>query len=229
MVVSDNEAMPFLSKVLARSRLWIVSKLVPELTLELDLRGHSPTIFLARPKAGDPIGFLVASVSAALRNQTYLPAIATALIIPDALGRISAPKLGSMARTAQWFDSYVGDKQNLDGYALYAMRCAVLHQSSLAPDDQAKAWSKSMYAGKVMQFVLLADPLARMTMLLADKLVIDAPSLCRSILQGVEQWRKAATTAELTEANDLLADTAVLRSPNLNIAGLYAIASGTLR
>jgi len=98
---------------------------------------------------------LTAEIQDNIIRKNYLSALSLSLIIPDICGKIAFPEMKINGRPdiggryAKWYDEYIYAYENplsnycmpeldskipanpLDGYAVYKLRCAFLHEGSL--------------------------------------------------------------------------------------------------
>jgi len=97
--------------------------------------------------------FILAAIDSASRQEQSFPAVVTALIVPDIAGAVDLPGGGSEARYVRWIDTWFSPRfplyveHEIDGAALYALRCKLLHQG-LSDPSQARAARKSALASR---------------------------------------------------------------------------------
>lgn len=95
--------------------------------------------------------FILDAIDRASEQGACFPAVVTALTVPDIAGAVDDPTAGSQARYATWVDSWFAAKcpayaqHGVDGTALYALRCKLLHEGLSSP-SQAPAAKKSLAA-----------------------------------------------------------------------------------
>ena len=85
---------------------------------------------------------LIAEVRQAVKNKTYMAAVALALTLPDICGMVENHTLQSFRQNyISWFDNHMPnddfkcflpgfEKQEFNGSVCYSLRCAVLHSGS---------------------------------------------------------------------------------------------------
>lgn len=97
---------------------------------------------------------LIAEIQDNLKRKNYLSALSLTLTLPDICGKIAFPEMKKNGRPdiggryARWYNEYIYPSENpsylfeidtsenvpvnpLDGYAVYKLRCALLHEGSL--------------------------------------------------------------------------------------------------
>lgn len=95
--------------------------------------------------------FILDAIDSASRQGQCFPAVVTALTVPDIAGALDSPGAGSQARYVSWIDGWFSPRfptyveHHIDGVALYALRCKLLHEG-LSDPSQAPAASKSAAA-----------------------------------------------------------------------------------
>ena len=95
--------------------------------------------------------FILDAIDRASEQGACFPAVVTALTVPDIAGAVDAPSAGSPVRYAAWVDNWFAAKcpvyaqHGVDGTALYALRCKLLHEGLSSP-SQAPAAKKSLAA-----------------------------------------------------------------------------------
>lgn len=133
-------------------------------------------------------------------TENWYAAIMIALSLPDICGSIDIPgKDKSQKRYADWFDIHVGKKYTIispsgeeivfmTGNDCYALRCAVLHQGISDTMDQ-KAHDVVDYFrfhhSKVCHMHNLQQK---------GRLLIDIPTFCNDIIEGVLEWEGVVAT-----------------------------------
>lgn len=105
------------------------------------------------------MNFLLESIDAAAAQGHNLPAIVTALTIPDIAGAVEAPGATSQVRYAGWVDRWFAPvvpdyaAHGVDGTTLYALRCKLLHEGLSNPSEaRAAAKSAAAKAKKLIAF-----------------------------------------------------------------------------
>ena len=92
--------------------------------------------------------FILNSIDSASQRGQCFPAVVTALTVPDIAGAVDSPAIGSQARYIKWIDDWFTPRfpaygqHQIDGVALYALRCKLLHEG-LSDPSQAPVASKS--------------------------------------------------------------------------------------
>jgi hypothetical protein len=95
--------------------------------------------------------FILDAIDSASQQGQCFPAVVTALTVPDIAGAVDSPGAGSQARYVAWINDWFGPqfpnylKHKIDGVALYALRCKLLHEG-LSDPSRAPAASKSAAA-----------------------------------------------------------------------------------
>lgn len=95
--------------------------------------------------------FILDSIDSAAQKGQCFPAVVTALTVPDIAGAVDSSGVGSQARYVTWIENWFLPKcptyaeHQIDGVALYALRCKLLHEG-LSDPSQAPAASKSAAA-----------------------------------------------------------------------------------
>jgi hypothetical protein len=99
------------------------------------------------------MGDLLEAIAIALKSRNWYAALALALTIPDVCAALEAPNRRTNGeKYAAWFDEYLGaiygqvnpdfDEPCLTGGDCYALRCAVLHQTS---DDVSEQRARRIF------------------------------------------------------------------------------------
>lgn len=97
---------------------------------------------------------LIKEIKSSLENKNYLSALALTLTLPDICGKISYPELKGARNTGKryirWYDEYIYPYELSpvecnpynewvpDGFAIYKLRCNLLHDGSLDIDNDVK-------------------------------------------------------------------------------------------
>jgi hypothetical protein len=95
--------------------------------------------------------FILDAIDSASQHEQYFPAVVTALTVPDIAGAVDSPGAASQARYIKWIDGWFSPRfpqygaHQIDGVALYALRCKLLHEG-LSDPSQAPAATKSAAA-----------------------------------------------------------------------------------
>lgn len=97
--------------------------------------------------------FILDAIESASRQGHCLPALITALTVPDIAGAIDWPGAGSKSRYAKWIDVWFSPRfpsylqHDIDGVAIYALRCKLSHEGLTDP-SQASASRRSTASRK---------------------------------------------------------------------------------
>ena len=95
--------------------------------------------------------FILDAIDRASRQGECFPAVVTALTVPDIAGTVDSPGEKSQVRYVTWIDRWFSprfpeyEEHQIDGVALYALRCKLLHEG-LSDPSQAPAADKSAAA-----------------------------------------------------------------------------------
>lgn len=86
------------------------------------------------------IDVLVEQINMSLKNNYYMTALTTALILPDICGKAKYPDLKNRKRYVKWYNEYIGQyeknpSQNdnlpyLSGEIVWKLRCSLLHEGN---------------------------------------------------------------------------------------------------
>lgn len=86
------------------------------------------------------IDVLVEQINISLKNNCYMTALTTALILPDICGKAKYPDLKNRERYVKWYDEYIGqyernpsqsvDMPYLSGDIVWKLRCSLLHEGN---------------------------------------------------------------------------------------------------
>lgn len=86
------------------------------------------------------IDVLVEQINISLKNNCYMTALTTALILPDICGKAKYPDLKNRGRYVKWYDEYIGqyernpsqsdDMPYLSGDIVWKLRCSLLHEGN---------------------------------------------------------------------------------------------------
>jgi hypothetical protein len=200
-----------------------VQELCPEFDLALDLRMTQPRIHFRLPNMGDPLEYYLRSVEQSVAASLPLPALMTALTLPDILGAVEYGGISSTERYARWFDEYVRPPQILDGAACYALRCKLLHEGSLEL-AAAAAFKKSKHSNRLKNIVLSIDHAVRQQVGVGETLVVDGPELCTSIVEASREWYKKTSDTRRLRVAEFATATMNLEIRNLRASGLTFLA-----
>jgi hypothetical protein len=145
--------------------------------------------------------FILNAIESAVQQGQYLPALVTALTVPDIAGAIDSPSAGSQSRYAKWIDDWFSPNfpsylhHDIDGLAIYALRCKLLHEG-LSDPSQAPAARRSaaarkrliafnVGAGVVMHLVTSEDASGD------SWTVLRAEFFCSDLLTAANSWIEA--------------------------------------
>ena len=83
---------------------------------------------------------LVEQINISLKNNCYMTALTTALILPDICGKAKYPNLRNKDRYVNWYEEYIGqyekntskndDMPYLSGKVIWNLRCSLLHEGN---------------------------------------------------------------------------------------------------
>ena len=86
------------------------------------------------------IDVLVEQINMSLKNNCYMTALTTVLILPDICGKAKYPDLKNKERYVKWYDEYIGqyeknpsqndDMPYLSGDIVWKLRCSLLHEGN---------------------------------------------------------------------------------------------------
>jgi hypothetical protein len=142
---------------------------------------------------------ILGSIDDALSKGALLPALMTTLTVPDIAGSVDAPGTGSAARYAAWCDAWLTPpasdyyKHGVDGVALYALRCKLLHEGltdpSAAPASSKSPTAKNMKliafnVGTRGVFHLCSSKAASGTI----QVILRTEIFCADLVKGARSW-----------------------------------------
>lgn len=145
--------------------------------------------------------FILNSIESASQQGHCLPALITALTIPDILGAIDSPGAGSQQRYAKWVNDWFSPsfpgylQHDIDGLAIYALRCKLLHEGLTDP-SQAPAARRSP-ASKKRLIAFNIGPDIVMHLLTREDAAGDswtalrAEVFCSEIVDAARSWLKS--------------------------------------
>jgi hypothetical protein len=143
--------------------------------------------------------FVLDAIDSAARQGLCLPAIMTALIIPDIAGTVDSPGAGSEARYVKWINEWFTTKfpkyaeHYIDGSGLYALRCKLLHEG-LSDPSQAHAASKSAVASHKRLIAFNVGPMISMHLCTSSDAngdswtILRAETFCFEITSAARDW-----------------------------------------
>jgi hypothetical protein len=149
--------------------------------------------------------FILDAIERASRQGQCFPAVVTALTVPDIAGAVESPGGGSQARYVKWIDGWFSPKfptyreHQIDGVALYALRCKLLHEG-LSDPSQAPAASKSAAASHKRLIAFNVGPAVHMHLCTGSDGVGDtwtilrAETFCFEITSAARDWISARQT-----------------------------------
>ena len=92
------------------------------------------------------INILVEQIKESLKNNCYMAALITAIILPDICGKAKYPNSKNKDRYVKWYDEYIGKyEKNLDetidmpylsGELIWNLRCSLLHEGNPNIDNR---------------------------------------------------------------------------------------------
>lgn len=152
---------------------------------------------------------LVVGVRDAVRKECWYPALALALVVPDACAAIERPGTGITGdRYSEWVDRYfapyvvAGGIPFLTGRELYALRCRFLHQAELwvndrEPRDPDRARAMFEVLNEFVLYVCELDvvPSRNMTETATSRTTsysVAVRDLCEWICLAAEAWLSVA-------------------------------------
>ncbi len=98
--------------------------------------------------------FILDSIDQAAGSGHNFPAVVTALTVPDIAGAVDFPGDGSMKRYVSWVNQWFSPKfprygqHGVDGVALYALRCKLLHEGRSDPSKAPASGKSKAASGK---------------------------------------------------------------------------------
>lgn len=143
--------------------------------------------------------FILDAIDSASRRGQCFPAVVTALTVPDIAGAVDSRGSGSQARYIGWVDGWFGPRfpnyleHHIDGVALYALRCKLLHEG-LSDPSQAPAASKSTAASHKRLIAFNVGPGTSMHLCTSsDKVgdswtILRAETFCSDITSAARDW-----------------------------------------
>ena len=134
-------------------------------------------------------------IQATLDSGIWSPALAAALVVPDACGAIEFPERRIGERYKAWYDAYVepfGLQLSSGGALVWKIRNAMIHEAGVRFDafgfDRVLFTVPNRNANFFDQNIMrMGDPDAPWT------LKLDLCSFVRRISQGAERWIEAIT------------------------------------
>lgn len=143
--------------------------------------------------------FILDAIDSASQQGQCFPAVVTALTVPDIAGAVDSPGAGSQARYVTWIDSWFSPRfptyveHHIDGAALYALRCKLLHEG-LSDPSQAPAASKSAAASHKRLIAFNVGPKISMHLCTSSDAagdswtILRAETFCSDITSAARDW-----------------------------------------
>ncbi|KAA5532638.1 hypothetical protein F0919_17810 [Taibaiella lutea] len=146
------------------------------------------------------------AIRLSLQQENYYSALALALTMPDICGKMEFPKLGSEARSKNWFDKYM--RKNYECEIMekhvvfmtagdcYALRCSFLHEAK--DDIEHQRASDTL---KRFQFTTLGIHRIK-----TDEILnLNVSNFCLEICAAVDEWIDGVSSDnEIMERTNLL-------------------------
>jgi hypothetical protein len=145
--------------------------------------------------------FILNSIESASRQGQCLPALITALTIPDIAGAIDSPGARSQPRYAKWIEDWflpmfpVYSNHAIDGLAIYALRCKLLHEGLTNPSEAPAAKHSAASKKRLIAFNTGQDIV--MHLLTSEDAagdswtVLHADIFCSEIVATARSWLQA--------------------------------------
>jgi hypothetical protein len=177
---------------------------------------------------GEAVNYILDAIDAASQQGAFFPAVVTALTVPDIAGAVDSPGTGSQTRYAAWVDSFLCPsvpnytKHGIDGHALYALRCKLLHEGRSNPSS-APAAKKSAVGAKKRLLAFNIGPSISMHFYTASDsggnswTALRAEIFCSDMTSAARAWIQLRSTDPVAmKALQALVDvrTGVLGLPN---------------
>jgi hypothetical protein len=143
--------------------------------------------------------FILDAIDRASRQGQCFPAVVTALTIPDIAGAVDSPNAKSEVRYVTWINDWFSPHwpeyvdHAIDGAALYALRCKLLHQGLTNP-SLAPAASKSVAASHKRLIAFNFGPETVLHRLTGFDVsgnswtILRAESFCSDIIFAARNW-----------------------------------------
>jgi hypothetical protein len=169
---------------------------------------------------------LLNSIRKSLQEENWYGALVLALIIPDICGKLEEPSLGSQARYAAWFETYLGQKYRgfLSGNDCYALRCSYLHEGSDNVEGQraSEAVDHFFFKTNGSHRVKISNSTVGDTRYdNKDLLQLSAFKFCNDIVDGAEAWLLALAVNQ--DVQDRLSKLLVIHEQPVNIGRMIRI------
>jgi hypothetical protein len=145
------------------------------------------------------MNFILDAIESAARQGQLFPAVVTALTVPDIAGAVDSPSAGSQARYAKWVEEWFSPRfpayaeHTIDGFALYALRCKLLHEG-LSDPSKAPAATKSAAASQKRLIAFNVGPGISMHLCTSfdasgdSWTVLRAETFCSEITSAAREW-----------------------------------------
>jgi hypothetical protein len=149
--------------------------------------------------------FILSAIDSASRQGQWIPAVVTALTVPDIAGAVDSPGGGSQARDVKWVDDWFSPRfpkyleHHIDGVALYSLRCKLLHEG-LSDPSQAPAAKKSAAASHKRLIAFNVGPGISMHLCTSSDAagdswtILRAETFCSDVIAAAKAWMGARTT-----------------------------------
>ncbi|MFY3647045.1 hypothetical protein ACOTET_23105 [Achromobacter xylosoxidans] len=156
----------------------------------------------------DQLRAIVESVKLAVANSNWYAALALALTMPDICGKIDNPNLGSQARYAAWFDTYIGPKYRrpvlgqehifMAGTDCYALRCSFLHEGGEHAEGRAQAVRAALDR---FHFVAPKDGNCVHMNQFGSVLQLQVDTFCMQLAGAMDYWLQRPETTQALATN----------------------------
>ena len=143
--------------------------------------------------------FILDAIDSASRQGQCFPAVVTALTVPDIAGAVDSPGDSSEPRYVKWINDWFSPRfpsyaeHHIDGVALYALRCKLLHQGLTDP-SQAPAAKKSVAASHKRLIAFNIGPGISMHLCTSSDsmgdswTILRAEDFCADITSAARHW-----------------------------------------
>jgi hypothetical protein len=143
--------------------------------------------------------FTLDAIDSASQKGQCFPAVVTALTVPDIAGTVDSPGSGSQARYVTWINDWFSPRfptygeHHIDGVALYALRCKLLHEG-LSDPSQASVASKSVAASHKRLIAFNIGPNISMHLCTSSDAagdswtILRAETFCSDITSAARDW-----------------------------------------
>jgi hypothetical protein len=143
--------------------------------------------------------FILKAIDSAARQGQCFPAVVTALTVPDIAGAVDSPGAGSQARYVKWVDDWFSPRfskyleHHIDGFALYSLRCKLLHEG-LSDPSEAPAAKKSAAASHKQLIAFNVGPGISMHLCTSSDgagdswTILRAEAFCSDVIAAAKDW-----------------------------------------